>query len=83
MDDEQNLPKHLCPQPYNGAGTTRWPKDTELMGSAGLLLARVEKVPEFPVQWKSDHTSFMIRCVMMARVASECAAWLSDCAGLR
>ena len=67
LEDEQNLLEWPFPQSQEGAGTTRWPKDTELMSTAVQMLARVEEAPETPIQWEGDHTAFMIRCVMMAR----------------
>ena len=67
LEDEQNLLERPYPQPQEGAGTTRWPKDTELMSKAVQMLTRVEEVPEVPIKWEGYHTAFMIRCVMMAR----------------
>ena len=34
LEDEQNLLERPCPQPQEGAGTTKWPKDTELINTA-------------------------------------------------
>ena len=67
LEDEHNLLERPCPQLQEGAGTTRWPKDTELMGTAVQMLARVKDLPEVPIQCEGDHSAFMIRCVMMAR----------------
>ena len=50
LEDEQNLFEHPCQQPQEGAGTTRWPKDTELMSTAVQILARLEEAPEVPIQ---------------------------------
>ena len=67
LEDEQNLLERPCPQSQEGADTTRWPKDTELISTAVQMLARVEEAPDTPIQWEGDHTAFMVRCVMMAR----------------
>ena len=67
LKDEQNLLERPCPQPQEGAGTTRWPKDTELMSTAKQMLARIKEAPEVLAQWEGDHTAFMIRCAMMAQ----------------
>ena len=66
LEDEQNLLEQPCPQSQEGAGATKWPKDTELMSTAVQMLARVEEAPETPILWEGDHTVFMIRCRMMA-----------------
>ena len=67
LEDEQNRLERPCPQPQEGAGTTKWPKDTEFINTAIQMLARVEEGPETPIQYDGDHTAFMIRCVMIAR----------------
>ena len=67
MEDVQNLLERPCPQTQEGAGTTKLPKDAELMSTAVQMLARVEEAPETPIQWEGDYTAFMIQCVMMAR----------------
>ena len=36
------------------------------MNMAIQMFARLEEAPGVPIQWESDHTAFMIRCVMMA-----------------
>ena len=50
LEDEQNLLERPCPQSQEGAGTTKWPKDTELMITAVQMLARVEEAPVTPIQ---------------------------------